>query len=607
MRMADSIGKYALRQLLGKGAMGAVFEGFDPIIGRRLAIKTVRIPELDEAEAQAALARFKREAQAAGRLNHPNIVAVFDYGETPDSAYIVMEFVEGTSLKQLLDRNERFPLAEIVRLMRALLAGLQYSHERGVVHRDIKPANLMLTPAGELKIADFGIAWIENSSLTQAGTLMGTPSYMSPEQFMGQIVDARSDIYSAGVLLYQLLTGEKPFDGGFTAIMHKVLNSDPPPPSVLSVTVPPAFDPVVQKAMAKQPALRFASAAEFSAALQAAFEQKPQSQMFSYSNADATLVADMRKFTAADPSGAAAPAATIDRRPLAAAKRGPILAWMAGATVLIIAACMVFYVRLPHAPGTVVPVASAPALPEPPQPKPALAPPPAAPAVMPSDASLQSIFGSLNCTLIGASNTGGKRLLTGIAGAGAPEAAVTAALHSLPAGSAPQAGVQSFEGPYCAVLDTIRPYNVYLSKPGAELGLGLAGGISLLHEGQLLTVKEKMPAYAGYLQTDYFTSDGKVHHLYPTAADPLKELPANARKILGNPKKGGASWQVGAPYGDNMIISIVTPSPLFSSPRPQIEEADEYLSALSLALRNAASNNPTLDVAALPVITEPNP
>jgi serine/threonine-protein kinase len=603
--MPDTIGKYDLRQILGKGAMGTVFEGFDPIIGRRLAIKMVHIPDLEEAEAQAELARFKREAQAAGRLSHPNIVSVFDYGETPDSAYIVMEFVEGTTLKHVLDRNERFELAEIVRMMRALLAGLQYSHERGVVHRDIKPANMMLTASGEIKIADFGIARIESSSLTQAGTMMGTPSYMSPEQFMGQTVDARSDIYAAGVVLYQLLTGEKPFDGGLTAIMHKVLHTEPPPPSVLSVTVPHAFDPVVQKAMAKQPAARFASAAEFAVALQNAFEQKPQTGIFWQAGAaagDATLVADIRPAAAADPSAVPVPATASGARRLPAAKPVPILALVAGA-VLIIAACTVFYggrLRPPPA----APVASAPVIPVPASvpAKPVLA---HAPAAAPTDASLKSIFGTLNCTLIGASNTGGKLSLTGIAGAGAPEAAVSAALKSLPAAMAPQSSVQSFEGPYCGVLDAIRPYNVYLSKAGAELGLGLASGISLLQEGQLLTVKEKMPAYDGYLQTDYFTSDGKVRHLYPTAADPLKKLPARSRKVLGNPLKGGARWNVAAPYGDNMIISIVTPAPLFANPRPPVEDADDYLEALRLALQSAASNNPAMDVAALPLITEP--
>jgi serine/threonine-protein kinase len=601
MRMPDTLGKYDLRQILGKGAMGTVFEGYDPMIGRRLAIKTVQIPDREDADVQAGLARFKREAQIAGRLSHPNIVGVFDYGETPDSAYIVMEFVDGVTLKQLLDRNERFELKEIVRLMRDLLAGLQYSHERGVVHRDIKPANVMLTAAGEIKIADFGIARVESSSLTQVGTLMGTPSYMSPEQFMGQTVDARSDIYSAGVLLYQLLTGEKPFDGGLTAVMHKVLNTEPPPPSVLSVTIPEEFDPVVRKAMAKHPASRFASAAEFATALQDAYEQKLQTANFSQgcaAAAEATLVVPMQAVAAANGSGA-----SFDARPRPAARRLPWLAMAGGAIAVIVAGIIFVYSRPAHAPAPAVPVATAVPVPAPAEP--ALAPPPAAaPVAAQTDASLQPIFGTLNCTLIGASESGGKLRLTGIVGTGAPQAIFLATLNFLPAGIAPQSSVQTFDGRFCNVLDAIRPYNVYLSKPGAELGLGLTGGISILYAGQLLTVKEKMPSYAGYLQTDYFSSDGKVRHLYPTATDPLKKLPANSRKVLGNPKKGGASWKVVAPYGANMIISIVTPSPLFTNPRPQVENADDYIAALRLALQNAASNNPILDVAALPFITE---
>ena len=205
----ETLGKYEIKRPLGRGAMGTVYEGWDPIIARRVAIKTVRLPDhSDDAETQEALTRFRREAQAAGRLTHPNIVGVFDYGETNDLAYIVMEFVDGPPLKNVLDKQERFALPDVIRVMDDLLTGLQFSHDRGVVHRDIKPANVMLTSAGQAKIADFGIARIESSSMTQAGTLLGTPAYMSPEQFMGQVVDARTDIYSAGVLLYQLLTGD---------------------------------------------------------------------------------------------------------------------------------------------------------------------------------------------------------------------------------------------------------------------------------------------------------------------------------------------------------------------------------------------------------------
>ena len=187
-----------------------------------------------------------------------------------------MEFVDGPSLKTLLDRQERFALADTVRVMEDLLAGLQFSHERGVVHRDIKPANVMLTSAGQAKIADFGIARIESSSMTQAGTLLGTPAYMSPEQFMGQVVDARTDIYSSGVLLYQLLTGERPFEGGMSAIMHKALNTEPPAPSQLSVTAPPSFDAVVRRAMAKRPEDRFPSARAFAEAIRAALASQAE-------------------------------------------------------------------------------------------------------------------------------------------------------------------------------------------------------------------------------------------------------------------------------------------------------------------------------------------
>jgi serine/threonine-protein kinase len=197
----ETLGKYEVKRTLGKGAMGVVYEGWDPIIARRVAIKTVRVPDTqDDPETEEALARFRREAQAAGRLTHPNIVGVFDYGEVGGIAYIVMEYVDGPSVKSLVDKQERFAIADTMRIMTDLLNGLQFSHARGVVHRDIKPANVMLTMDGQAKIADFGIARIESSSMTQAGTVLGTPAYMSPEQFMGQVVDSRTDIYSSGVV-----------------------------------------------------------------------------------------------------------------------------------------------------------------------------------------------------------------------------------------------------------------------------------------------------------------------------------------------------------------------------------------------------------------------
>ncbi|MBL8487956.1 MAG: serine/threonine protein kinase, partial [Rhodocyclaceae bacterium] len=273
MNTPSKLGKYEIRRELGSGAMGIVYEGWDPAIGRRVAIKTVKREQLDRAEVEEVLARFRREAQAAGRLSHPNIVPIYEFGEDGGTSFIAMEFIEGRELKDHFDDEERFPLPRVVAIMEQLLAALDHAHKNGVVHRDIKPANIILLAEGTVKVADFGIARIESSNLTQAGAVLGTPSYMSPEQFMGQTVDGRSDLYSAGVILYQFLTGEKPFTGALTTIMHKVLNEEPPAPSILNVQVPRPFDALVKKAMAKRPDERFQSGREFAAALAAAANQ----------------------------------------------------------------------------------------------------------------------------------------------------------------------------------------------------------------------------------------------------------------------------------------------------------------------------------------------
>ena len=266
----EKLGKYEIRSVLGRGAMGTVYEGWDAIISRRVAIKTVRLPDTDDSEEREMLGRFQQEAQAAGRLHHPNVVGVFDYAETTELAYIVMEFVAGQTLKAVVERPERPDLVEVGRLMDGLLTGLAYSHSHGVIHRDIKPANVIVTPAGEVKIADFGIARIESSTMTQLGTIMGTPAYMSPEQFQGVAIDSRTDIYSAGIVLYQLLTGKRPFEGSMATIMHAVLNSAAPRPSDVEPGVPPVLDDIVARAIARSPDDRYPDAAAFNKALQAA-------------------------------------------------------------------------------------------------------------------------------------------------------------------------------------------------------------------------------------------------------------------------------------------------------------------------------------------------
>ena len=266
----EKLGKYEIRRELGRGAMGIVYEGYDPLIKRSVALKTIRADQLAGENAETVVARFRREAQAAGRLSHPNIVSIYDFGEEEGVWYIAMEFVKGRELKDYFQANERFTTADMVRIMTKLLDALDYSHRQGVVHRDIKPANIILLPDGSVKVADFGIAHIETSNMTQVGTTLGTPAYMSPEQIMGLPVDGRSDLFSAGVILYQFLTGERPFSGTSTTTMRKVLEENPLPPSRFNVQAPPAMDAVVRKALAKRPDERYQSASEFAAALNAA-------------------------------------------------------------------------------------------------------------------------------------------------------------------------------------------------------------------------------------------------------------------------------------------------------------------------------------------------
>src|SRR5947199_9529156 len=247
-----TLGKYEIQSVLGKGAMGVVYKAFDPHIERTVAIKTVRKDLVDPDLAAQFMGRFKNEARAAGRLHHPNIVGVYEYGEDDKVAFIAMEYVDGTGLREYLNRKARFEFGQLVAITSQLLQALEFAHVRGVVHRDVKPANLIMTSGGALKVADFGIARIDTSNLTNAGMVMGTPSYMSPEQCQGKEIDRRSDLFSAGVVLYELLTGEKPFSGSIEAIAFKICYEDPRPPSAISkLPISPSPDAVLAPALAK--------------------------------------------------------------------------------------------------------------------------------------------------------------------------------------------------------------------------------------------------------------------------------------------------------------------------------------------------------------------
>jgi serine/threonine-protein kinase len=268
----QKLGKYRITAVLGQGAMGVVYKGFDPDIRRTVAIKTIRNLEGGAAEFGAdAVDRFRNEAQAAGRLSHPGIVGVFEYGEDGGVAFIAMEFVEGHSLAEYQVAKVRFEDDDVVSAMAQLLDALDHAHEQRVWHRDIKPANLIMTRSGRIKVSDFGIARIESAGLTRTTALVGTPSYMAPEQFLGRAIDHRVDLYGAGVVLYQLLTGHTPFAGTTESVMYKVVHEAPVMPSQVEGAARSAvYDGVVARALAKSPDQRFANAAAFKSALLAA-------------------------------------------------------------------------------------------------------------------------------------------------------------------------------------------------------------------------------------------------------------------------------------------------------------------------------------------------
>ena len=273
MSLPAKLGRYDILSEIGKGAMGVVYRALDPMLERTVAIKTINMA-LDPGELDQYEKRFMIEARAAGGLNHPNIVTIYDIGRSGDLAYMAMEFLDGRELREMIVGKEL--TADCALDIAAQVAdGLAYAHERGVVHRDIKPANIMILRNGRVKITDFGIARMRTADVrTQTGVVLGSPRYLSPEQVLGKRTDAGADVFSLGVIVYEMTTGQAPFHGiDVNSLMFQIVNFNPPPPRSVNTALPVMLDLILAKALAKAADERYANIAEFAADLRACRQQ----------------------------------------------------------------------------------------------------------------------------------------------------------------------------------------------------------------------------------------------------------------------------------------------------------------------------------------------
>ena len=557
---------------LGRGGMGQVVEAADPQMGRRVAIKIIRSPAPDDAEGLAGFRRFRREAQMAGALSHDHVVRVFDFGEDPSAAWMVMEIVEGGTLRELISAAEPLALAQTIRLMVQILDGLAHCHDQGIVHGDLKPANVMLTErsaAGEVKLADFGIAQrhgeiaddpaddrtliLGPGNRASAG-LVGTPAYMAPEQFLGGTLDARTDIWAAGVVLHEMLTREKPFQGTLDQVRAKVLTGTPTPPSHLSVVATPALDAIVARAMARSPKDRYADARGFAAALLEAERSKRP----------APLAAAL---SSAQPGASAKPGLTTPRWLLPAGG--------AAACLLVVAGFL-----LTRAPAIAPPPPALAAM---------IALPPLAPPVVPLlvpdpaieqrarqaglETAAEALVAGLRCGIVQARVESDIVTLTGFlpqADAAALEAGVVAA------GGTPRASLDLFDAPFCAVLTAIRPALMPPSEPPA-----LAARPRRLRGGETLTLDMTLPEWTSRMSLWFVMHDGQALRLIHDA----RTTPGERRTM----RDSGPNfpWTIGPPFGLEMVLMMLSEAPLFATPRPGEEPTASLAAALETAIGQA--------------------
>ncbi|VAW84007.1 Serine/threonine protein kinase [hydrothermal vent metagenome] len=593
----QTIGKYNIERVLGRGSMGVVYLGYDPFMERKVAIKTLR-PDLLQDDSARFAKRFHSEAKAYGRLLHPNIVTCYSYDETNDLTYIVLEYVEGVTLKQFFSQNDDIELSQSFAIIREILAALKYAHSKGVIHRDIKPANLMFAENGQIKVTDFGIARIDTQNLTQTGSLIGSPGFMSPEQFTGKAVDHRTDLFSVAVILYQLLTGKKPFRGSdLGEILHSVLSEEPQAPSLLNPLLSTELDRVVLKALNKKPDDRYQSAEEFidvlNSVTRSLFNEAPindTGETIVEHNEKINIEPKNKSSLVKASSIALVMAVSVvavyifnstDNKPLPDNNAGlssdnKALLAKQSARVFPEGALGGDLLREENT-NQVEGVVFNAAL----------------------NATIKSLANAYTCATVNVLVTSANSVkLSGYLATEGEISSLRSEVGLLPGVAAVFSALETRPRPFCEIVELLTPYAV--------------NGFSVFdqneplrfREGEHLMLNVMSPDHDSYLYVDYFLLDGTVAHLMPNESDTDNRFLSRTAVDIGGGDEKNMKWAVGPPFGKEMLTLIASDVPLFSTKRPEIESAEVYLKALSSGLNNVSPTAISVDYTA--ILTQAN-
>jgi|GEM_PF-1962915 len=534
--MAFTIDRYQILDELGQGAMATVYKAYDPRINRELAIKVLRPEHTVNAE---FLSRFLRETRAVGKLNHPNIIKIYDVGEYENQPYIAMELLTGQFLDQFMDSGQRFSVEEVIDIAKQLSSALDCAHSKGVIHRDIKPANIAWSEKNKrIILTDFGIARIENIEATQStlvGQVLGTPKYMSPEQILGKHIDGRTDLFSLGVVLYQLVTGQKPFSGDTLAsLTFQITQQDPPPVEQYAPDTPRALVQIIHKLLRKSPDERFSDAKALLEALDSLYVE--EEQIFPFS------------------------------------KKTSPLKYVGIAVALTFGLLVVFYIKnmLQPVPKDIIePISIEEKLQQ--QTEESLIAKKLQERINTSlirfeCASLHAVVNSDKAVSIKGHISHEEDLL-----------ALMDLMDTIPEASNVIYEVKTLVWPYCEVASILSEHKQRTPLSAIGLQLDTKSRSNQLIEGNNLVIELSAPAFESYLYLDFYRSDGTVVHLYPQIEKGMKKTPPGTRLTIG---ENSSPWVIQKPYGENQIVLMASEKPLIEEHRPLQEPAQDYLSIL---------------------------